>query len=1074
MKPTNLNSHESSPIREENNEKEIKRLSSIVLAQVVLFILAYITSIVIGGVLIYLAFHASIWLIPQLFESVFPEITKAGRLGFLLFTGIGVAILGLWVFLFTIGIYLVKPLFIFPKRNKRYGREIKREDAPQLYDMIMETADAVGVKKPKHIYVNQDVNACVFFNTGFWNIFFPVKKNLAIGLGLFQSTNIEEIRSVIAHEFGHFAQSSMRVGSVLYIANKVITDLVYRRDKLDSWMLSWCLKSGIWGFWGKATKLVVIKFRKITESLYKRHQRNYMKLSRQMEYDADAASCKLVGKTTFTSALYKIQQNSKAFDTYNHLLDTLTRQGETISNYWEGFEIMRPLLKKAGLDTYSYDEIAESPSSSENNSKVAIEEIGESHPSIDKRIQYAPEIVIDKPNNGKKVMAWHIIPASLSNALSKEILNKMQTGNDPFKEISRDEFKILMDERISSQIYPEELEPYFNRSFLWQGNEEFESEPLSENNRKIIIEYETAIRDWELLKAIEQGKIPVKNFMYDGKSYNVNAVPLAQHRRYVKALEKKVRMIDEGVRRLAVSKAEDPALILAAYEAISYSQKIIERLSKDFLPVRDEIINELNEANIAGENDFRNVMNWLDSYEIALKDVLKTLKYYQLRPFIRKEIYEHMIGFIDAQRSFRFGINSVDVNHMFWVTDWILNAHNQLIDISKKVIVNTLIEQSLPDTTFLDLWNTRSDLINTSDENSLDKNAVDHVVLSSNFGQLDLAIPTDDEIDEVYYNEIFRRRLHEFLFKVEKIEDFTFEYVTTVPLREEEDGITCVNPEDEKKLACEIEEYNKFMDNLFGELNWEAISEAANQGSIDANAKMADYFLKQNHLHLAFDAAMKGAMGENTECMAILGELDLIGKDTHPERAVKLFKCAAFRGSARGLCNLGKHYIKGEGIAQDEERAFKLFLRSALQGLPLGEYLTGKCLLNGIGTQTDRDKGLYWLYRSANQGNEEAVNMLWKHHKEMDEKEQYVEIVRKGAAKGIKECCNELAEINAISTLQNHREMDYSAWVNNPMPVFDTSLDSDVCTVCGKSIPSHTSVCPHCKERIWEEDINDD
>ena len=61
----------------------------------------------------------------------------------------------------------------------------------------------------------------------------PVKKNLIIGLGLVNGLNLSEFKAVLAHEFGHFSQSSMQLGSYVYTANQVIYDLVYQRDIFD-------------------------------------------------------------------------------------------------------------------------------------------------------------------------------------------------------------------------------------------------------------------------------------------------------------------------------------------------------------------------------------------------------------------------------------------------------------------------------------------------------------------------------------------------------------------------------------------------------------------------------------------------------------------------------------------------------------------------------------------------------------------------------------------------------------------------------------------------------------------------
>ena len=71
--------------------------------------------------------------------------------------------------------------------------------------------------------------------------FFPIKKNLEIGLGLSDGTSVEEVKSIIAHEFGHFSQNSMKVGSTVYVTNTVLHDLIYAEDFWDRFVDKWCL-----------------------------------------------------------------------------------------------------------------------------------------------------------------------------------------------------------------------------------------------------------------------------------------------------------------------------------------------------------------------------------------------------------------------------------------------------------------------------------------------------------------------------------------------------------------------------------------------------------------------------------------------------------------------------------------------------------------------------------------------------------------------------------------------------------------------------------------------------------------
>jgi hypothetical protein len=64
-----------------------------------------------------------------------------------------------------------------------------------------------------------DVNASVFYDSSFWSIIFPIRKNLQIRLGLVNKIIEQELKAILAHEFGCFSQRSTKVGSFVYDVN---------------------------------------------------------------------------------------------------------------------------------------------------------------------------------------------------------------------------------------------------------------------------------------------------------------------------------------------------------------------------------------------------------------------------------------------------------------------------------------------------------------------------------------------------------------------------------------------------------------------------------------------------------------------------------------------------------------------------------------------------------------------------------------------------------------------------------------------------------------------------------------
>lgn len=295
----------------------IRQHSSIVLFKISLFILVYIGLIAIGVLLIWLAYQFCFWEVLHL--TALHSIRLMLLLLALMVGGIGFSLM--------FGIYLVKFIFSRTINNNESRRLITETECPQLFQAIREVALETQCPMPKKVYLSPDVNACVFYNTSFWSIFFPVKKNLEIGLGLFNATNTNELKGILAHEFGHFSQKSMKVGSTVYIANTVIYNLAFQEDKGDKWVDEWCvIPIQSLAFFGKFTRIFTNLVKRILQYMYRVVNHSYFKLSRQMEYDADRIACDYIGKDVFASALYKIEILASSFNVTKEALANLAEE----------------------------------------------------------------------------------------------------------------------------------------------------------------------------------------------------------------------------------------------------------------------------------------------------------------------------------------------------------------------------------------------------------------------------------------------------------------------------------------------------------------------------------------------------------------------------------------------------------------------------------------------------------------------------------------------------------------------------------------------------------------------------
>ncbi len=211
--------------------------------------------------------------------------------------------------------------FIFKLKNHKPNNRIKlkKEENPELWAFVEQICKETGAPRPKSIYVDPDVNAYVAYSNVWLSLFLPVRKELTIGMGLTDCLNLSEFKAVISHEFGHFAQRSMKIGSYIISANTIIHDMIFERDKWDDLLDQWRssdlrLSAAAW-----VITPVIWLVRQMLNLFYQFLNIMYSSLSREMEFNADKVAVLTSGSEAIISALWKLDEGSNAWNqTLNH------------------------------------------------------------------------------------------------------------------------------------------------------------------------------------------------------------------------------------------------------------------------------------------------------------------------------------------------------------------------------------------------------------------------------------------------------------------------------------------------------------------------------------------------------------------------------------------------------------------------------------------------------------------------------------------------------------------------------------------------------------------------------------
>ncbi|MEM4554625.1 MAG: zinc metalloprotease HtpX [Candidatus Anstonellaceae archaeon] len=235
------------------------------------------------------------------------------------------------------------------------AKELKYEDAPQIFEMVERLSKKAGMPMPKIYLVNDSSpNAFAFGRT-------QNDSGIAIHTGLLSVLNREEVEGVIAHELGHINNRDvavMTLASVLPVA-LYYGVLIFGNDREGRNTLAAFLGAFVAQFIGQ---LMV------------------MWLSRQREYYADEFSARLTGNpAALMRALAKISYGVKTSGENSQSMVKALYFAESSAAKTDFIEVMKAI---------DADNAATLAQAVEKEKKGGIVELFMTHPLTAKRIEH--------------------------------------------------------------------------------------------------------------------------------------------------------------------------------------------------------------------------------------------------------------------------------------------------------------------------------------------------------------------------------------------------------------------------------------------------------------------------------------------------------------------------------------------------------------------------------------------------------------------------------------------------------------------------------------------------------------
>lgn len=501
---------ESVVLPSESFQSEIQK----VLGGIFLFLATYIV-LILGAI----AFALLLCFVAYLLVVAFPRLIT-------LVIALALALSGLMIIYF-----LIK--FIFAKKSvdRSHLIEVKRKNEPKLFEFIDKVNEETGSPKPKKIFLSNEVNAYVFYDSHFWSMFFPTKKNLTIGLGLVNSVNLSEFKAIMAHEFGHFSQKSMRWGSYVYNVNQVIYNMLYENDGFEESVKNIGRESWYFGITTSITLSVVRFIQWILRGVYQIINKSYMALSRQMEFHADSIAAYVTGGNHLITSLRRIDIAGMCFGKV--LENNRNWLGENLKAdniYEQHTEVMRHFAKDNEID-FLHDrlQVGEHTKLDWEVSKVTIENQWASHPTFEQRAAHLNSLNLKTVAVEESAWSLFQFPEMIQQDFTDKLYKEAKFEGQ-VTEMDLEAFKERYYLDFKANIFPEAYLGFYDLSFPLEVDldeimkddaielKSFE-EIFIKSEIKQLNQLQFLFQDRDTVKAITTNELKVKTFDYDGQKY---------------------------------------------------------------------------------------------------------------------------------------------------------------------------------------------------------------------------------------------------------------------------------------------------------------------------------------------------------------------------------------------------------------------------------------------------------------------------------------------------------------------------------------------------------------------------
>lgn len=458
-------------------------------------------------------------------------------------------------------VIVLKPIFKIFEKPKRKGIEIKREDYPELFNLIDEVVKEVDCLQPKHVRASNECNAYVF-HSSLLGYIKSGSQNLTIGLPLLYGMNKTELKAILAHEFGHFTQKSISTNRVANLSEFICASIARAEQEIDNEdensVARWAR-----GFARFAGKIMAGQYHKIAPL-------NGV-LSRAQEFDADHFSQLVAGTDGSLSALCKLDHMSDRWNEFYSMLASYQKDKEWAPD--NVLELYTVVSKRADIQSGNVICPTEHLSTPVDrlSSRITSADMDDTHPSMAERLRAIRSYpAVDTVWDDSPALDYFqkTLISDIFNGTTDEIKQLVYPYSTVFlkKNLTAEELEKQLD--LSSPGYIDEFGKY--RLFFSEETDmssdkephpEYKIFPFTKENARVLEEYYIAEDDLLSLRSIAEEASPKTKFCYLGKTYDGTNAPVTEQEEYFEPLKEKAIDIARHCNWWLDRKAEEKNLV---------------------------------------------------------------------------------------------------------------------------------------------------------------------------------------------------------------------------------------------------------------------------------------------------------------------------------------------------------------------------------------------------------------------------------------------------------------------------------------------------------------------------------